>query len=151
MSDIPTPDASSGGLDGLAAGGELIGLATFGKTAAVLALIVAILLIARVVLKRAGLGQARHGDRLRVVGAVGVGNRERVVIVQVEQTWLVLGVGSGNVNKLHELPAPPADATPHATGAHSNGHGPSFADGDSFAARFAKALKHNAGLGRGKS
>lgn len=41
---------------------------------------------------------------LKVIAAVGVGTRERVVVVEVDQTWLVLGVTAGQVNKLHEMP-----------------------------------------------
>ncbi|WP_236707694.1 flagellar biosynthetic protein FliO [Sterolibacterium denitrificans] len=41
---------------------------------------------------------------LRIISAAAVGARERVVVVEVGETWLVLGVAPGQVNKLHELP-----------------------------------------------
>ncbi|MCH4562950.1 flagellar biosynthetic protein FliO [Halomonas sp. EGI 63088] len=144
MNDTPR-DAGTGGLDALAAGDALIGLATLGKTAAALALIVVIIVVASAVLKRVGVNRQAHGGRLRVVGGTSVGNRERVVIVQVEETWLVLGVGGGQVSKLHELPAP------GPIGETTTGGGPAFAESDSFTRRFAKALKHNSGLGRDRS
>lgn len=53
-------------------------------------------------------GQAGAGGLLRVVGGVMVGPRERLVVVEVGETWLLLGVGSGNVNLLHSMPRPPA-------------------------------------------
>ena len=43
---------------------------------------------------------------LKVVGSTAVGSRERVVLVEVEDTWLLLGVGGGNVRLLHTLPRP---------------------------------------------
>lgn len=43
-----------------------------------------------------------HGD-LRVVSAVAVGAKERVVLVDVGDTRLVLGVAPGNVVKLLEM------------------------------------------------
>lgn len=46
---------------------------------------------------------------VKVVGTTAVGTRERVVVVEVDGTWLLLGVGSGNVRLLHTLPKP-ADA-----------------------------------------
>ena len=49
---------------------------------------------------------------LRVVAAVAVGTRERVVVVEVGGTWLVLGVAPGRVNALHTLPSQPTP--PHA-------------------------------------
>ncbi len=41
---------------------------------------------------------------LRVVGGVAVGQRERVVIVEVGSTWLVVGVAPGSVTALHQMP-----------------------------------------------
>jgi flagellar protein FliO/FliZ len=41
---------------------------------------------------------------VRVVGGASVGARERVVVVEVEETRIVLGVAPGQVNKLHVLP-----------------------------------------------
>ena len=43
---------------------------------------------------------------VRVVGATMVGPRERVVVVEVEDVRLVLGVGGGQVRLLHSLPVP---------------------------------------------
>ncbi|MEQ6887213.1 flagellar biosynthetic protein FliO [Halomonas sp. CS7] len=137
-------DTSSAGLDAAVSGGEsLIGMATLGKTAAALGLILVIILVAAAVLRRWGLPHQRHGRHLRVVGSAAVGTKERVVIVEVEETWLVLGVGGGQVNKLHDLPAP---AEPRAS---EPANGPDFEAGDAFATRLAKAIRHNAGLNRG--
>ncbi|ATJ84673.1 flagellar biosynthetic protein FliO [Halomonas beimenensis] len=130
-----SPSAS---IDGLAAGGEvLVGMATLGKTAAALALVLGVILACSLLLRRLGGVNRGQGHRPRLVGSTAVGNRERVVIVEVESTWLVLGVGGGQVSKLHELPAP-ADTQPATD--------PAPAD-DGFAARFARAMRHNAGLG----
>jgi len=43
---------------------------------------------------------------VKVVGTTAVGARERVVVVEVDGTWLLLGVGGGNVRLLHTLPKP---------------------------------------------
>lgn len=45
---------------------------------------------------------------LKVVSSVAVGARERVVIVETGETWLVLGVAPGRVNTLHQMPRVPA-------------------------------------------
>lgn len=137
MSNTPSPETSSG-LESLAVGGDaLVGMATLGKTAAALALVIAIILICTALLRRWGPQRRAAGGHLQVVGSAALGSRERVVIVEVEGTWLVLGVGGGQVNKLHELPAP---ARP------SGDLSPSAAEGERFATRFARALKQNAGL-----
>ena len=43
---------------------------------------------------------------VKVVATAPVGARERVVVVEVDDTWLLLGVGGGNVRLLHTLPRP---------------------------------------------
>lgn len=137
-----TPESPQSGVDAVFSGGEgVIGLSMLGKTAAALGVIVIIILVAAALLRRSNLVQTPGRGRLRVMGSTPVGPRERVVIVEVRGTWLVLGVGSGRVNKLHELPAPEDEpsGTPSA--------GTRFEPGDSFATRFAKALRRNAGLG----
>src|SRR5260364_17038 len=40
-------------------------------------------------------------------GAMVLTQRERVVIVEVRNTWLVLGVAQGSVRLLHQFPAAP--------------------------------------------
>lgn len=54
------------------------------------------------------------GGVLRVVGGVMVGPRERIVLVEVGEEWLVLGVASGGVRLLHRLPRPAAGSAPGA-------------------------------------
>ncbi|HET8790929.1 MAG TPA: flagellar biosynthetic protein FliO [Modicisalibacter sp.] len=114
--------------------GDLLGMAVLGKTALALAIVIGVILLCSALLKRIGPGRGHQGQHLKVVASTAVGQRERVVIVEVKDTWLVLGVGGGHVNPLHQMPAPPADsATSQA--ALDNGGG--------FAARFATALRHN--------
>ncbi|MEW6133930.1 MAG: flagellar biosynthetic protein FliO [Pseudomonadota bacterium] len=57
-------------------------------------------------LVRRYLPQAGKSGPVKVIGATMVGARERVVVVEVEGTWLVLGVGGGQVRTLHTLPRP---------------------------------------------
>ncbi len=55
------------------------------------------------------------GGLVKVVGGVMVGPKERVVVVEVGETWLVLGVTAQQVNALHTLPRPANAATGSAT------------------------------------
>jgi flagellar protein FliO/FliZ len=43
---------------------------------------------------------------VKVVGATLVGARERVVVIEVNNTWLLLGVGGGQVRLLDKMPKP---------------------------------------------
>lgn len=75
----------------------------------VLALILAVAWIAR----RMGRFQGGSGSSLRVIGGLSMGTRERVVLIQVGETQLLVGVAPGRVQTLHVLPeavsAPDAD------------------------------------------
>ena len=52
-------------------------------------------------------GQAGAGGLLRVVGGVMVGPKERLVVVEVGDTWLLLGVAASAVTLVHSMPKPP--------------------------------------------
>jgi len=41
---------------------------------------------------------------LKVIGGSAVGQRERVVLIEVNDTWLVVGVAPGHVTALHSMP-----------------------------------------------
>lgn len=64
-------------------------------------------------------GQAGGAGALKVVGGVMVGPRERLVIVELGDTWLLLGVAAGHVSLVHTLPRP-ADV-PAGTGPAGGG------------------------------
>lgn len=59
---------------------------------------------------------------LRIVGGTAVGPRERVVLVELGDTWLVLGVAPGRVSMLHQL-ARLASAEPASTQPPEKGFG----------------------------
>ncbi len=54
-------------------------------------------------LKRTGRFQATAGGGLRVLGGLSMGARERVVLLQVGDTQLLVGVAPGRVQTLHVL------------------------------------------------
>lgn len=56
-------------------------------------------------------GMLGGSNRLRVVSGVLVGQREKVVIVELEGQWLVLGVTSHSVNLLTKMDRPPDAGT----------------------------------------
>src|SRR5690606_25653205 len=57
-------------------------------------------------LKRLPGSGLRQADGLRVVASVQLGVKERAVVVEVGGRQLLLGVATGGVNLLHELPGP---------------------------------------------
>jgi flagellar protein FliO/FliZ len=49
---------------------------------------------------------------MRIVSSLPVGARERIILLELEDTWLVVGVSPGEIRTLHTLPkgALPADS-----------------------------------------
>jgi len=65
---------------------------------------------------------------MRVLGGISIGQRERIVLVQVGETQLVVGVAPGEIRTLHVLDKPIVMP-------------PSAAGGGEFAQRLAAALR----------
>ncbi|OTA21085.1 flagellar biosynthesis protein FliO [Xenorhabdus beddingii] len=68
-------------------------------------------------IRRLGLapGKNKNHRRLNVKASCSLGPKERVVVVEIENNWLVLGVTSQQINMLHQMPAPPDNAEQDAT------------------------------------
>lgn len=75
------------------------------QTVLALALVVGVLFLVAYLLRKTngGRGFGSHGP-LRVVGGLMLGPRERVVLVEVGDTWLVVGLVPGQIRTLHTLP-----------------------------------------------
>jgi flagellar protein FliO/FliZ len=56
--------------------------------------------------KRVNRLQSSSDGSLQVLGGISMGARERVVLVQVGSTQLLLGVAPGQINMLHQLEQP---------------------------------------------
>ncbi|MGV7960891.1 flagellar biosynthetic protein FliO [Photorhabdus tasmaniensis] len=59
-------------------------------------------------IRRMGLvsGKGKTQQHLSIKASCSLGQRERVVIVEVENNWLVLGVTAQQINLLHQMPTP---------------------------------------------
>ncbi|MBU1237160.1 MAG: flagellar biosynthetic protein FliO [Gammaproteobacteria bacterium] len=79
-----------------------------------LAVVIAMLFASLWLLKRLSAPRGEAAGLIRVVAGTAVGPRERVVILEVGGTWMVLGVAPGQVSALAEIPrvTPPAQPDP---------------------------------------
>jgi flagellar protein FliO/FliZ len=68
-----------------------------------LAMVLGLIVAAGWFAKRFSIGPAASG-LVKVVAGAAVGQRERVVVVEVGEVWMVLGVAPGRVNALHTMP-----------------------------------------------
>lgn len=69
-----------------------------------LLLVLAAIVLVAWLLKRMNLTQQGTAGNLKIVGSVAIGQRERAVLVEIGDTWLVVGVGPGQIRTLHTLP-----------------------------------------------
>lgn len=97
----PTPAASPADAGSL--GGTVFALLL------VIGLILALGWLAR---RMPGFGRNASTNGLRMVASLPIGARERVVVVEVGTTQLLLGVGPGGTRTLHTLDAPLPEAGP---------------------------------------
>ncbi len=86
-------------------------------------LVLGLILIIAWLLKRTGRFQAAAGGGLRILGGLSMGSRERVILMQVGATQLLVGVAPGRIQTLHVLEQP-VDTAPQSGG----GAGKAFAD-----------------------
>ena len=78
-----------------------------------LALVLGLIAACAWVAKRIGPGRiAGGGQAIKFVASQSLGAREKVVIVEVNQQWLVLGVSPGRVNTLSQMAKPEQAAAP---------------------------------------
>lgn len=109
------------------------------ESEAIVRVIIALIVIVTLIIALAwglrrygGVGGAVSG-KMKVLGSLPVGNRERVVLVKIGEEQLLLGVAPGRVQTLHVLDKPIVDEMPTASGAHAS----------PFAARLRSMMQHH--------
>ncbi|MCA8409576.1 flagellar biosynthetic protein FliO [Burkholderia cenocepacia] len=133
-----------------------LGIGAVLQTLVGLAVVIGLVFACAWLARRFGFQPARRGGPLKVVSSVGLGAKESATIVEIGDTWLVLGVAPGNVRLLHTLPAGSAatTATVGLASADASVGGTSSDAGlpGTFGSRFRDALAGEAAkrLGRGK-
>ena len=55
-------------------------------------------------LRRFGAPKMASGTTIKIIGGIAVGNRERIMVVEVADQWIVVGVAPGRVNTLSTMP-----------------------------------------------
>jgi flagellar protein FliO/FliZ len=75
------------------------------QTILALVLVIGVLFLAAYLLRKlnGGRGFGSSGP-LRVVGGLMIGTRERIVLVEIGDTWIVVGLVPGQIRTLHTLP-----------------------------------------------
>jgi len=98
--------AETGAGETLPSTADLFSWSYLGQVIASLALVIGLLFGALWIMRRVnGVGQA-VGGQMRVVSSLGLGQRERAVLVSVGEQQILLGVAPGRVAALHVFDEP---------------------------------------------
>ena len=96
---------------------------TLLQTILALALVLALLAALAWAMKRYGPKMSGNSANLRMVGALNIGGRERIMVVEVGDQWIVVGASPGRVNALATMPRGEGTAAAAGT-ATLAGHAP---------------------------
>jgi flagellar protein FliO/FliZ len=77
-----------------------------------LLVVLALVMAAAWALRRIGHVPGLSNQAIRTIGATSVGTRERVVLLEVAGTWILVGVAPGQVRSLATLPKGELPAVP---------------------------------------
>ena len=75
------------------------------QTASGLAVVIALIFLCAWAARRLGLQKHNSGRLVKIVASTALGQRERIVVVEIGGTWLALGVTPGQIQSLHSMPA----------------------------------------------
>ncbi|PWF44363.1 flagellar biosynthetic protein FliO [Massilia glaciei] len=74
------------------------------QTIFALCLVLGLLVVLAWFLKRYGPRAPAGAANVRIVGALNLGGRERVIVVEVGEQWIVVGASPGRINALATMP-----------------------------------------------
>ena len=99
-------------MNGLVQPASPVSVGSVAQLALSLAAIIALILAVSWVLKRLKLGTVRGRGEITVIDQLSLGPRERIVLVRVGESQVLIGVGAGGVVGLTPLAAPIAIKSP---------------------------------------
>ncbi|HOI51217.1 flagellar biosynthetic protein FliO [Azonexus caeni] len=77
---------------------------TYVQATLALIFIVGLLFLATWAARKVSGGKRFGQGNMRVISGIALGPKERIVLVEVEEQWLVIGIVPGQIRTLHTLP-----------------------------------------------
>jgi flagellar protein FliO/FliZ len=107
-------------VNGLVQPASPVSVGSVAQLALSLAAIIALILAVSWVLRRLRLGTVRGRGEIAVIDQLSLGPRERIVLVRVGESQVLVGVGSGGLVALTPLATPIAIKSPPDAGAFAD-------------------------------
>ncbi len=95
--------AESAGNKNLTLPSPIVSIESMLQLSAGLLLVLAIIALIAWVFKKIGFHPTNRTGLLKVISSASVGQKERIVLAEIGDIWLVLGVAPGQVNLLHQM------------------------------------------------
>ncbi|CAN7545433.1 flagellar biosynthetic protein FliO [Caballeronia sp. LjRoot34] len=89
-----------------------LGVGAVLQTLLGLAIVIAFVFGCAWLARKFGVAGTKRTGLVKVIGGASLGNKERVSVVEIGDTWLVLGAAPGNVRLLHTMPAGSVELKP---------------------------------------
>jgi len=83
-----------------------VGFSDFVVTFIALILVLFLILFVAWLVKRSGFMPGGDNQLIKLLASIQVGQKERVALIQVGEEQILIGIGAGNVEKLHVLKQP---------------------------------------------
>ncbi|MDB5730012.1 MAG: fliO [Noviherbaspirillum sp.] len=109
---VPLPYLLAAGAAGAAEQAGPVSAGSLIQVVIGLLVVLALMAGAAWLLRRFGLSRVNTPGSIKIVGGVNVGTRERVMVVEVADQWIVVGVAPGRVNALATMARQEAPALP---------------------------------------
>lgn len=104
--------------------GSTMGAEYFIQMILALVLVLAVIVLLSVLVKRFSLFTGTSAGPIKILSGISLGGKDRLLLVQVGQEQLLLGMSPGNVQKLHKLQQPiDADSISAARAQDANRNG----------------------------
>ncbi len=71
-----------------------------------LILIVALILVLAWLMKKFNLNQQSHSGLIKIIAGLSIGTRDRIVLLQIGEEQILVGLTPGRIEKLHTLAQP---------------------------------------------
>ena len=80
----------------------------------VLVLVLGLMLAAAWLLKKFNATGTNVGSSIKIISGVAVGSRERIMVIEVADQWIVIGVTANNISALTSMPKQEIASSPEA-------------------------------------